>query len=88
MIRDELDQKHKLQRVLQDLNFADRGAGYEFDETIRENAIEGALASAAQAANVTVPGLEGGYNPVGRNVLNESGQNWMDAVIQSIVKRT
>lgn len=88
VIRDELDQKHKLQRVLQDLNFADRGAGYEFDETIRENAIEGALASAAKAANVTVPGLEGGYNPVGRNVLNESGQNWMDAVIQSIVKRT
>ena len=88
VIRDETNQRHKLQRVLQDLNFADRSSGYTFDETIRENAIQGALDSAAKAANVTVPGLEGGYNPVGRNVLNESGQNWMDALIQSIVKRT
>lgn len=88
VIRDETNQRHKLQRVLQDLNFADRSSGYAFDETIRENAIQGALDSAAKAANVTVPGLEGGYNPVGRNVLNESGQNWMDALIQSIVKRT
>jgi hypothetical protein len=67
VIRDELGQRHKLQRVLQDLGFSDRSAGYEFDETIRENAIDGALASARKAAAFSVPGLDGGYSPVGEN---------------------
>ena len=84
VIRDELSQRHKLQRVLQDLGFADRSAGYEFDETIRENAIGEALASARAAANFSVAGLDGGYSPVGENKWNQYGDSYMDALKKSI----
>lgn len=84
VIRDELEQKHRLQRVMQDLGFADRSAGYEFDETIRENAIEGALASAAKSSALSVPGMEGGYTPVGQNKMNQYGESYMDSLIKSI----
>jgi len=87
VIRDELGQRHKLQRVLQDLGFADRSAGYEFDETIRENAIDGALASARKAAAFSVPGLDGGYSPVGENRMNQYGGSYMDSIIKSIYGR-
>lgn len=84
VIRDELGQRHKLQRVLQDLGFSDRSAGYQFDETIRENAIDGALASARKAAAFSVPGLDGGYSPVGENKFNQYGDSYMDALKKSI----
>ena len=84
VIRDEYEQKHRLQRVLQDLGFADRSAGYEFDESIRENAIEGGLASAAKSAALSVPGVEGGYTPVGNNAMNQYGGSYMDSLIKSI----
>lgn len=86
VIRDELEQRHRLQRVLQDLGFADRSAGYEFDETIRENAIEDALASAAKASALSIPGLDGGFTPVGENMMNQYGDAFMDSLIQSMFK--
>ena len=86
VIRDELEQRHRLQRVLQDLGFADRSAGYEFDETIRENAIEEALASAAKASALSIPGLDGGFTPVGQNMMNQYGDAFMDSLIQSMFK--
>tara|TARA_B100000686_G_C16784598_1_gene974349 strand:+ start:188 stop:1045 length:858 start_codon:yes stop_codon:yes gene_type:complete len=86
VIRDELEQRHRLQRVLQDLGFADRSAGYEFDETIRENAIEEALASAAKASALSIPGLDGGFTPVGENMMNQYGDAFMDSLIQSMFK--
>lgn len=86
VIRDELEQRHRLQRVLQDLGFADRSAGYEFDETIRENAIEEALASAAKASALSIPGLDGGFTPVGQNMMNQYGDAFMDSLIQSMFR--
>ena len=86
VIRDELEQRHRLQRVLQDLGFADRSAGYEFDETIRENAIEGALASAAKASALSIPGLDGGFTPVGENMMNQYGDAFMNSLVQSMFK--
>jgi len=86
VIRDELEQRHRLQRVLQDLGFSDRSAGYEFDETIRENAIEGALASAAKASALSIPGLDGGFTPVGENMMNQYGDAFMNSLVQSMFK--
>ena len=86
VIRDELEQRHKLQRALQDLGFSDRAAGHTFDETIRENAISDALASAAKASAISIPGLDGGFTPVGDNMMNKYGDAYMNSLIQSMFK--
>ena len=71
-IYDEGDFRHKFNRVLQDLGFSDRGLGYQFDDKIREDAMRGALASAAQAAQVNLPenyAITGGSGPLNAAAL-------------------
>lgn len=71
-IYDEGDFRHKFNRVLQDLGFSDRGLGYQFDDKIREDATQAALASAAQAAQVNLPenyAMTGGSGPLNAAAL-------------------
>jgi len=71
-IYDEADFRHKFNRVLQDLGFSDRGLGYQFDDRIREDAMQAALASAAQAAQVNLPenyAITGGSGPLNAAAL-------------------
>jgi len=84
VVRDELSHRHKLQRALQDLGFSDRAAGHTFDETIRENAISDALASAAKASAISVPGIDGGHTPTGTNAMIGYGDKYMQSLIQGM----
>ena len=82
-IRDKLTQKHALNRALQDIGFQDRSYMNQFTDSIRENAMEDAFASAAEAANVEVPGLGGGFTSSGTNRLNSAAAEAMMRVIEN-----